>query len=72
MRNVATVPSKPTFWNKVTKFIRDVRSEMRKVSWPNRQELVTYTIVVIVTVVIVAAFTGLVDVIVSGLLNLLG
>lgn len=72
MRNVATVPSKPTFWNKVTKFVRDVRSEMRKVSWPNRQELVTYTIVVLVTVVIVAAFTGLVDVIVSGLLNLLG
>ncbi len=45
---------------------------MRKVSWPNRQELITYTIVVLVTMVIVAAFTGIVDVIVSGLLNLLG
>lgn len=72
VRNVVTVPNKPAFWNKVTKFIREVRSEMRKVSWPNRQELITYTIVVLVTVVIVAAFTGLVDVIVSGLLNLLG
>lgn len=72
VRNVVAVPSKPTFWNKVTKFIREVRSEMRKVSWPNRQELVTYTIVVIVTVIIVAIFTGLVDVIVSGLLRLLG
>ncbi|NMA62158.1 MAG: preprotein translocase subunit SecE [Firmicutes bacterium] len=69
---MVAVPSKPTFWNKVTKFIREVRSEMRKVSWPNRQELVTYTIVVIVTVIIVAIFTGLVDVIVSGLLRLLG
>ena len=72
VRNVVTVPSKPAFWNKLTKFIREVRAEVRKVSWPNRQELITYTIVVIVTVVIVAAFTGLVDVIISGLLNLLG
>jgi len=69
---VATVPGKPTLWHKFTKYLRDVRFEMRKVSWPNRQELITYTIVVLVTMVIVAAFTGIVDVIVSGLLNLLG
>ncbi len=72
MKNVATAPSKPALWNKVTKFVREVRSEMRKVSWPNRQDLITYTIVVLVTVVIVAAFTGLVDVIISSVLNLLG
>ena len=68
---MATVQSKPTLWNKITKFLREVRSEMRKVSWPNRKELITYTIVVLVTVVIVAAFTGLVDVIVTAVLNLL-
>ena len=68
---VATVQSKPTLWNRITKFIREVRSEMRKVSWPNRQELITYTIVVLVTVVIVAIFTGLVDVVISWVLNLL-
>ncbi|HAI51871.1 MAG TPA: preprotein translocase subunit SecE [Firmicutes bacterium] len=44
---------------------------MRKVSWPNRKELITYTIVVLVTVVIVAVFTGVVDVIVTAALNLL-
>ncbi|NMB02347.1 MAG: preprotein translocase subunit SecE [Firmicutes bacterium] len=68
---MATVQSKPTLWNRITKFIREVRSEMRKVSWPNRQELITYTIVVLVTVVIVAIFTGLVDVVISWVLNLL-
>ncbi|NLJ73409.1 MAG: preprotein translocase subunit SecE [Firmicutes bacterium] len=52
--------------------MREVRSELRKVAWPNREELITYTIVVIVTVIIVALFTGLIDVIVSGLLKLLG
>ncbi|NLJ80852.1 MAG: preprotein translocase subunit SecE [Firmicutes bacterium] len=45
---------------------------MRKVSWSDRKELVTYTIVVIITAAIVASFSGLVDVIVSGLLRLLG
>lgn len=68
---MATAPSKSAFWNKLTKFIREVRSEMRKVSWPNRKELITYTIVVIVTVVVVALFTSVVDVIITWILNLL-
>ena len=68
---MATVQSKPALWNKITKFLREVRSEMRKVSLPNRKELITYTIVVLVTVVIVAVFTGVVDVIVTAALNLL-
>ena len=68
---MASVQSKPALWNKITKFLREVRSEMRKVSWPNRKELITYTIVVLVTVVIVAVFTGVVDVIVTAALNLL-
>ncbi len=69
---MATVQSKPALWNKITKFLREVRSEMRKVSWPNRKELITYTIVVLVTVLIVAVFTGVVDVIITAVLNLLG
>ncbi len=68
---MATVQSKPALWNKITKFLREVRSEMRKVSWPNRKELITYTIVVLVTVLFVAVFTGVVDVIITAVLNLL-
>lgn len=30
-------------------FLREVRSELRKVAWPNRHELISYTIVVLVT-----------------------
>jgi preprotein translocase subunit SecE len=30
-------------------FLREVRSELRKVAWPNRHELVSYTVVVLVT-----------------------
>ena len=37
---------------KPTRFVRESISELRKVLWPSRNELVTYAIVVIVFVVI--------------------
>jgi preprotein translocase subunit SecE len=42
-------------------YIRDVRVEMSKVSWPSRRELRDSTLVVIVMVVNVAVFIGIVD-----------
>ena len=38
-------------------FIREVRGELRKVAWPTRPEVVKYSIVVLVTVVLL---TGLI------------
>ena len=40
---------------------KDVRSELGKVSWPTRDELRDSTVVVIVTVMLVAAFIGIID-----------
>jgi preprotein translocase subunit SecE len=42
-------------------FYADVRSEMKKVSWPGRQEVVGTTIVVIVAVFFFGLYLGLVD-----------
>jgi preprotein translocase subunit SecE len=36
------------------RFFRNVIAELKKVNWPNRKELTTYTIVVIATVFIVS------------------
>jgi preprotein translocase subunit SecE len=33
-----------------------LRQELRKVDWPNRKELVTYTVVVLVTVTVLTAY----------------
>ncbi|MBW3665718.1 MAG: preprotein translocase subunit SecE [Actinobacteria bacterium] len=33
-------------------FLREVRAELKKVAWPNRREVASYTIVVLVTVTI--------------------
>ena len=42
-------------------FLKEVRVESTKVSWPTRNELRDSTIVVIVTVLIVSLFIGIVD-----------
>jgi preprotein translocase subunit SecE len=50
-------------WADRTKqFYLDVRSEMKKVSWPGRQEVMSTTLVVIIAVLFFGAYLGVVDV----------
>lgn len=65
-------PGQGRLGGRVAKFLREVRAEMRKVNWPNRKELSTYTGVVIVSVLVAGLFMGLVDLVVSELLSLIG
>jgi preprotein translocase subunit SecE len=44
------------------RFIRESVSEMRKVLWPSRNELVTYSIVVIIFVVIMVSIVAGLDI----------
>jgi preprotein translocase subunit SecE len=46
---------------KLVKFLREVKVELKKVSWPSRAEISGSTGVVIVTVIIVAIYLGIVD-----------
>jgi preprotein translocase subunit SecE len=46
---------------RIADYIRDVRVEMSKVSWPTRAELRESTLVVIVMVVLMMVFIGIVD-----------
>jgi len=55
--------------NKIVKFLNEVKSELKKVSWSTRRELVNSTVVVIVSVVILAVFIGVCDLIWSNLIN---
>ena len=43
------------------RFMREVRVELRKVSWPTRSEVVNYSIVTLVVVVILTAVIGALD-----------
>ncbi len=47
---------------RVQEFFREVLLEFKRVTWPNRQELVNSTVIVIVVTVILAFFLGTVDI----------
>ncbi len=49
-------------------FVGEVNGEVRKVTWPDRQQLKNATGVIILFVVIVAIIIGLMDVILQGIL----
>jgi preprotein translocase subunit SecE len=42
-------------------FLREVRTELKKVTWPSRKDTLAGTIIVLVTVFIVAFFLGIID-----------
>ena len=43
------------------KFFREVKAELKKVTWPNKQELISYSGVVFVSVVAVAILIWIID-----------
>ena len=49
------------FWNNVQKFFQETIGELRKVSWPTRQEAIRLTEIVIVVIFLMAAILGGLD-----------
>jgi preprotein translocase subunit SecE len=50
------------FFEKIQKYLREVWSELKKVSWPQKKEIIASTAVVILCTFIIAFFLGIVDV----------
>lgn len=55
----------------IGRFIRETRQELKNVSWPNREELLGSTGVVIVTTFLLAAFIAVIDFFLSILIRVL-
>jgi len=53
-----------------SQFLREVRVELTKVSWPSRRDVIASTSVVLVIVFLIAAFLGLVDLGLSRIIKL--
>lgn len=53
-------------FRKTQQFTEDVQVEMRRVTWPDREQLRNATAVVLVFVVILAIVIGLMDTVFSG------
>ena len=50
-------------------FLREVKTELKKVTWPTKKQTVSSTIVVVALVIIVAFYLGLVDLLLSRLVG---
>jgi preprotein translocase subunit SecE len=59
-----------TMIEKIKTYLADTRTELKKVTWPARQELREATRVVIVSTIIVTIFVGVVDQILSRIIKL--
>jgi preprotein translocase subunit SecE len=67
-----TKKEKETSSQGMRRFFRSVSAELKKVNWPNRKELTTYTIVVIITVLVVGLIIWAWDMSLSYLFNFMG
>ena len=56
---------------KIKQFLREVKIELKKVTWPSRKETIGSTSVVLIVVIIIASFLGLVDIGLSKLMRIL-
>ncbi|MBW2219338.1 MAG: preprotein translocase subunit SecE [Deltaproteobacteria bacterium] len=50
-------------------FFREVKIELKKVTWPSRNQTIGSTVVVIMLVIIISLFLGLVDISLSNLVR---
>lgn len=58
-----------TMFEKITSFLKESKIELKKVTWPTRNETIRYTIVVIAISGAVAAFLGILDLFFQYLIN---
>jgi preprotein translocase subunit SecE len=55
--------------DKIKVFFKEVSVELKKVSWPTRQQTVSATVVVIVLTIIVSVFLGIIDLVLGRLVG---
>ena len=59
---VSKTVSENNFIGKSLQFLREVKMELKKVTWPSRKQTIGSTLVVIVLVIVISLFLGVVDV----------
>jgi preprotein translocase subunit SecE len=54
-------PAADNFLSRSVQFLREVKIELKKVTWPTRQQTLGSTLVVLVLVMVISLFLGVVD-----------
>ena len=61
---------KDNIFGKAAQFLREVKVELKKVTWPSRKQTIGSTVVVIALVMIISMFLGAVDLGLSSLIRI--
>ena len=61
--------TKVGFFGRISKWMRELKNELKKVQWPSSKQTVNNTVIVIVCVVIVGAFIWIFDALASGVIG---
>jgi preprotein translocase subunit SecE len=63
--------SKPSVFARAGRWLRELKSELKKVQWPTAKQTANNTVIVIICVIIVGIFIWLFDFAASGIINAL-
>ena len=62
---------KPNFFQRIKRWFKETAGELRKVSWPTREEALALTRIVLIVTIIMSAILGVLDFIFARLVGLL-
>ena len=68
--SVAAGMPKTNFLTAAIQFLREVKVELKKVTWPSRKQTIGSTVVVIALVMLISLFLGVVDIGLSSLIRI--
>lgn len=57
--------AKPTFLGRIKNYFTAVKTEMRRVVWPSKQELVNYSVAVVVSLIVVGVVIAVLDLVIG-------
>ena len=62
---------KPSIFARIGKWLKDMKSELKKVQWPTRQQTINNTLIVIACVIVVGVFIWIFDYIAGSAIDVL-
>ena len=61
--------SKSNIFSRIAKWLRELKSELKKVQWPTAKQTVNNTVIVILCVIVVGVFIWVFDALASGVIG---
>lgn len=60
---------KPGIFARISKWLKDMKSELKKVQWPTKKQTVNNTLIVIACVIVVGVFIWIFDYVANGVIG---